>query len=81
MDELCGSDVKQLLRKAEDWEGQYLKALPKPGNIRVTKLEQIILLYKLSSLNHSFRLYPNFTSTSFYLLQVKHRTMLQARSL
>ena len=32
VDELCGSDVKQLLKKAEDWENQYLKALPKPGN-------------------------------------------------
>ena len=32
VDELCGSDVKQLLKKAEEWETQYLKALPKPGN-------------------------------------------------
>ena len=32
MDELCGSDVKQLLSKAEDSENQYLKALPKPGH-------------------------------------------------
>ena len=31
VDELCGSDVKQLLKKAEEWEDQYLKALPKPG--------------------------------------------------
>lgn len=31
VDELCGSDVKQLLKKAEEWETQYLKALPKPG--------------------------------------------------
>jgi hypothetical protein len=32
VDELSGSDAKQLVRKAEDWEGQYLKALPKQGN-------------------------------------------------
>lgn len=32
VDELCGNDVKQLLKKAEEWEAQYLKALPKPGN-------------------------------------------------
>lgn len=35
VDELSGSDVKQLLSKAEDWESQYLKALPKPGNMRL----------------------------------------------
>lgn len=31
MNELCGSDVKQLLNRAEEWEFQYLQALPKPG--------------------------------------------------
>ena len=37
VDELSGSDVKQLLSKAEDWEAQYLKALPKPGNFYTTQ--------------------------------------------
>ena len=31
MDELCGSDAKQLVRQAEEWEARYLNALPKPG--------------------------------------------------
>ena len=31
VDEQCGSDTKQLLKNAEQWEAKYLNALPKPG--------------------------------------------------
>ena len=51
MDELCGSDLKQLLKKAEDWEKQYLKALPKPGNM-ATQNRTLDPFYQSSSLNH-----------------------------
>lgn len=31
VDDSLGNDVKGLLKKAEEWEKEYLKSLPKPG--------------------------------------------------
>ena len=30
VDESCGTEVQSLLKKAKEWEGKYLSALPKP---------------------------------------------------
>ena len=96
MDELSGSDVKQLLNKAEDWEAQYLKALPKPGDFYTTQRCDTSLMDRWGmpkiSCSKIFadgvKFMQVFSLESFpiiiyygSLLQEKRHTMLQARSL
>ena len=43
VDDQCGSDTKQLLKNAEQWEVKYLNALPKPGIAALSVSQQDLL--------------------------------------
>ena len=50
MDDQCGSDTKQLLKNAEQWEAKYLSALPKPGKSAVALSLSLSLIHVISTI-------------------------------
>lgn len=59
VDDSLGSNVKELLKKAESWENEYTKSLPKSGEITMCeKCVQVWLLGVRTSASICLNLFP-----------------------